>query len=163
MSCTFVAEQTNSCKLRICIVKKGTLLHKRSFLPTPSLNRSGPVWFSREAGYGSSESYGAYLHKYELLRDLKLVDVAKTATRQCAYNSAVQHNIVVPCGDDNDPFNSAWGEGCNEQAAVTLCNLAQLVEADGWIAEDWDDDTLEGPFEVMLCCPDLCASLLQMR
>jgi hypothetical protein len=149
-----------NCELRVLFLERGSLLHNRSFDTWSPLHKEGPVWFSREHGYGSPGSYGPHASTHKAKRDLKLIDVAKSTTRDCAFKLAVRYGLVEPCGDYGNPFNNAWGEGCSRQAAVTLCRLAEMVGADGWVAEQWDEEDQEGPFEIMLCCPEQCSSLL---
>ena len=61
------------------------------------------------------------------------------------------HSTLWGKPDTREPLYAAWGEGCNIEAARTVCNVAAKFNLDGWIAKDWDDSFMEGPKEFMIC------------
>jgi len=147
----------------ITTLVKGTVLYKQSHIRINE-NVSGQQWFALKPDYG--ESYGPYTYAFELKRDVKLLDVAKTKCRDAVSNYAAKHNLVVErvvaesCFATGTrkfttvrrPLDHAWGEGeCTTEAAATVCEVAALFDLDGWIADKWDDEALEGPEEIMLC------------
>ena len=53
----------------------GSLLYRRSRSRSPRVR--GPlVWFALWPGYGSAESYGAFVHTYRLWRSVRLLDLS---------------------------------------------------------------------------------------
>lgn len=130
-------------------VKKGTRVYKRSH-DNPVVIKEGRQWFSFEPDYGAS--YGSYEKNFEIKRDLRLLDVADTESRNAISGYAEEHELKKKCANGDPPLDYAWGEGCNDEAAETVCGVVKHIgNVDGWIARDWDDEALEGPREVMLC------------
>jgi hypothetical protein len=131
-------------------VTRGTTLYKRSH-QSPVEIKEGPQWFSFERDYG--ESYGSHEKEFKINDDLRLLDVAKTKSRQAISRYARKNGLMRHCvnAPGESPLEHAWGEGCNEEAAETACAVAKTGSLDGWIAKEWDDETLEGPREIMLC------------
>ena len=61
--------------LSVVELPAGSLLYRRSRSRSPSVG--GPlVWFALWPGYGSAESYGAFVHTYRLLRSVRLLDLS---------------------------------------------------------------------------------------
>ena len=151
---------------KIVTLQKGTELYKQSHEPIDIVEEplSGNQWFSFVSGY--AESYGPHEMKFKLARDVRLIDVAKTDCRNAVTEYAIANKKVdESCINTNDPLRpleSAWGEGCNKQAAETVCGVAAMFNLDGWIAKEWDDYKMKGPEEVMLCFGDGDNSLLSI-
>lgn len=131
-------------------VEKGTRVYKRSHKNPVVITEEGRQWFSFEPEYGAS--YGSYEKQFKTKRNLRLLDVAKTESRKAISRYAEEHKLDKKCTNGTPPLEYAWGEGCNDEAAETVCEVAKhMGNVDGWIARDWDDEALDGPREIMLC------------
>lgn len=168
MSAALVAEEEPIAPpaFKIETLLKGTVLYKQTQKPL-LLPLVGHHWFSFEYNYGTS--YGPYISKFVLTRDVQLLDVAKTKCRDAVSEYAernelarekIVNRICFKTGSVikqtvRRPLDHAWGEGeCAEEAAITVCAVAARFALDGWIAREWDEENLEGPEEVMLCVGD---------
>lgn len=94
--------------MRVVELPRGSLLYKRSHKAINVLPTSGFVWFARELGYGSDDTYGPIISTWKARRALRLLNISRESDRDQFRDlggDVVSCNTQYSGGADNERFH----------------------------------------------------------
>lgn len=160
-------------------INAGSTLYQRSKHVSPSTHNStnkdltthAPTFFALKEGYGSAESYGEHIYHVQVHKEIQLINVGCTASRNslgtiCSeYGPQLdallsQHDSALKgkWSQFMHFLENSWGGGAGQVAYRQMLYICELIECYssvkpvGWAAYAWDelDDNYGGPEEIML-------------
>jgi hypothetical protein len=132
-------------------------LYTRTFSKEETLDQSGRwCWFSQERGYGSSTSYGAFIHKWNTSRELRLLNISSEKRGWLAALSGIKESSIS-CDEQYS------GDEPNQQFHDEIFSIIRLHSLDGTYAQENPTSTSEktcGVSEVVLLCDVVKSTLI---